>query len=335
MRRAIRAVKHEVEDDLLALPGVVAVDIGRRTVAGRETGQPAIVVSVLAKLPRERVPAGQLIPAAVRGVPVDVVEDEVVLHRALLSADGPPVDGPPLAVPVLGAERHDVVVGGISVGPCRSIRLVPPDAPETGDYVIVGTLGALVTDRTGLGQVMALTNFHVACVDDAWMVGDEMAHPSRVDGGSCSGTVLGTLARAALSGAVNGAALLLDPAVRYEPSIVDIGPVRGHAVADVGARVRKRGRTTALTAGVVVSTDLTLSVDFGDGIGVRTLRDQLRVAADPGFGFGDRGDSGSVLVDEANRIVGLYFAGNAAGTHGFANPIARVLDELDVDILVS
>jgi hypothetical protein len=38
-------------------------------------------------------------------------------------------------------------------------------------------------------------------------------------------------------------------------------------------------------------------------------------------------------MDEGNRIVGLYCAGNAAGTLGFANPVHQVLDQLDVDVL--
>ena len=48
--------------------------------------------------------------------------------------------------------------------------------------------------------------------------------------------------------------------------------------------------------------------------------------------FGKKGDSGSVVVDEDINIVGLYFAGNASGTVGVANPIAGVLTALDISI---
>ncbi|MCP2166028.1 S1 family peptidase [Goodfellowiella coeruleoviolacea] len=333
IRRAkIRPAKRRVEDDFLALPGVVGVDIAEKVTSGRRTGRLAIVVSVRAKRSAIELPAAQLIPASVDGVPTDVIEEDIVLHRALLADDGPP--GFPACAEVRGAERHRVVVGGISMGPCRAIRLVPPDAPQLGDYVIVGTLGALVTDRTGYGQVMGLTNFHVACVDDAWAVGDQMAHPSRADGGR-PGDVVGTLARAALSAGVDGAAVLVDPAWRVESSIVDVGMVAGAATAVVGSAVRKRGRTTALTTGTVSSVDATLSLDFGNGLGVRTLRDQIRVQARPGNRFADHGDSGAAVVDDGNRVVGLYFGGTTTGTAGFANPIAKVLDALDVDLLVA
>jgi hypothetical protein len=325
VRAKIRPVKKRVENELLALPEVVAVDIGEQMVGGLPTGRPAIVVTVRRKRHPLDVPTEHLLPAEVAGVPVDVVQGDVVLHRALLTEGLPPPSAQ-------GAERHDVVIGGISAGPARSVLLVPPQAPRQGEYVIVGTLGALVTDRAGAGDVLALTTFHVACVDDAWQVGDEMVHPSRVDGGRCARDVVATLARAALSGSVDGAAVLLRPDRRYQPMITQVGPVTGTASPVLGGVVRKRGRATGLTVARVASVDATLSVDYGDGLGVRTLRDQVRVAA-VGGRFGDYGDSGAVLVDADNRIVGLYFAGDACGSVGYANPIARVLDELDVDVL--
>jgi hypothetical protein len=325
VRAGIRPVKKHVEDELLALPEVVAVDIGEQVTGGTPTGRPAIVVTVRRKRHPLDVPTQHLIPGEVAGIPVDVVEDDVVLHRALLTEGLPPPSA-------LGAERHDVVIGGISAGPTRSVLMVPPQAPRQGEYVIVGTLGALVTDRAGAGDVLALTTFHVACVDDAWQVGDEMVHPSRVDGGRCASDVVATLARAALSGAVDGAAVLLRPGRPYQPMITQVGPVAGTARPLLGALVRKRGRATGLTVARVASVDATLRVDYGNGLGVRTLRDQVLVRTGGGR-FGDYGDSGAVLVDADNRIVGLYVAGNGSGGVGYANPIAHVLDELDVDVL--
>lgn len=316
---AIRPIKRMVEDEFLSRPGVIGVDIGEKVVAGRPTGQAAIIVFVRSKRHSQRF----AIPVQVAGVPTDVVEDSFVLHRAVISSDG-----------VEGAERHQSLVGGIGVGPCRAIRFVPPDVESAGDYLVVGTLGALVVSRAPARQLMGLTSFHVACVDDAWSVGDPMAHPSRVDGGHPLVDRIGTLSRAALSGTVDGAALLLTPGRQVLPEVVGLGPVTGSGTARVGALVRKRGRTTGVTEGVVASTDAVVSLDFGNGIGVRTLRDQIRVEARPGGRLGDHGDSGAVLMDECNRVVGLYFAGNESGAVGFANPIDRVLDQLDVDVLV-
>jgi hypothetical protein len=326
VRSGIRPVKRRVEVDLLSRQGVVGVDIGEKVTAGRRTGQVGIVVYVRQKHPAGRMRPTDLVPSEIEGITTDVVADDIVLHRALLARDA---EFPPAR----GAERHPDVLGGISMGPWRTVLLAPPDAPRPGEYAIVGTLGALVTDRTGNGQVMGLTTFHAACVDDAWSVGDEMVHPSRVDSGVSPDDVVGTLCRAALSGSVDGAAVLLTPRRLHRPSIVDIGAVTGTAFATRGTVVRKRGRTTGLTTGRITSVDTTVLMDYRDGLGVRVLRDQVRIEAVGGGLMGDYGDSGSAVVDPDNRVVGLYVAGNPSGTVAFASPIGKVLDELDVDLI--
>ncbi len=48
--------------------------------------------------------------------------------------------------------------------------------------------------------------------------------------------------------------------------------------------------------------------------------------------FGTNGDSGSVVVDDDEYIVGLYFAGTPSGDYGVANPIADVLSELNIEV---
>ncbi|HEX8869319.1 MAG TPA: hypothetical protein VF821_26900 [Lentzea sp.] len=313
---AIRPVKRMVEDEFLTRPGVIGVDIGEKVTAGRPTGKAAIVVYVCAKGPQHP----QQIPAEVSGVPTDVVAESIVLHRARITRTS---DEQTVAV-----ERHPVLRGGISIGPARSFRVVPPEVEKAGEYVIAGTLGAFAITRTEPRKVLGLTTFHVGCVDDSWAVGDEFVHPSRVDGGVPGADQVAVLDRAALAGAVSAAGLKMG-ARPFRAEVLEIGAITGAAKAVIGSTVRKRGRTTELTYGVIVSTDATLRLDFGDGIGVRTLRDQIRVhSADR---FGDHGDSGAVLVDADNRVVGLYVAGS--GSTGFANPIEPVLRQLDVELL--
>ena len=192
---AIRPVKERVEDDLLSRPGVVGVDINEKVSNGRPTGELAIVVYVTQKKPKDKLKAGELIPARIDGIPTDVKEERIELHASRAEL---------LEMPFVDATKDTTLHGGISIGPCRSVHLDPPDVPTSGNYIFVGTLGAIVTDRA-LKATMALTNFHVACVDNNWAAGDAMCQPGRNDGGSCPTDTFGSLTRATLSDNVDGA----------------------------------------------------------------------------------------------------------------------------------
>lgn len=323
---AIRPVKQRIEDELLARPGVVGVDINEKVKGGNPTGELSIVVYVESKKPKNALGEEEMIPKEIDGIPTDVQEEKIELHAAFAAL----VD----VVPFIDATKYATLHGGISMGPCRSVHLEPPDVPAAGDYIFVGTLGAIVKDRA-TSATMALTNFHVACVDNGWAAGNTMCQPGRVDGGSCPTDNFGTLTRASLSEHVDGAVVSISAGKTTDCSIEEIGAVKGQARATVGMAVRKRGRTTGLTYGSVTSVDASVSIPYGDGLGTHTLKNQIRVAPDTTKSamFSDHGDSGSVVVDAGNKVVGLLFGGSSVAT--YANPIQFALDELSVDLCVA
>src|SRR3954447_10978059 len=134
-RAEVRPVKERVEDQLLSMPNVTGVDIRRKVTKGKETDRLAIVVSVAQKKPRNALSSEEVIPTEIDGIPTDVVEEQIVLHndRVLLDEVAPLVD----------ATTYSTLQGGISMGPCRSVFLSPPDVPSAGNYIFVGTLGAI------------------------------------------------------------------------------------------------------------------------------------------------------------------------------------------------
>lgn len=73
----VTRVKSQVEDELLRIPGVTGVDVGPKIVGGRETDTLAIRVYVQRKAD---VPAEQMIPKEIHGVPTDVIERRFELH---------------------------------------------------------------------------------------------------------------------------------------------------------------------------------------------------------------------------------------------------------------
>jgi hypothetical protein len=147
--------------------------------------------------------------------------------------------------------------------------------------------------------------------------------------------VVGSLQRAVLSDEVD-AAVASHTARGHQCSILDIGDVTGTAAAADGMAVRKRGRTSGLTYGTVTDTNLSVTIPYCNGLGDHTLIHQIEIEVDPAQSavFGQGGDSGSVVVNSAGKVVGLYFAGDETGTVGVANPIASVLSQLDVHMCV-
>ena len=295
----IRKVKAEKEEDLFAIPDVTGVDIGPKIVNGVKTKEMSIRVYVKKK--KKTVPDKEKIPATINGVKTDVIEKTFVLHPCAV----------PLADISLKADTttYNPLVGGISIGPCTNV----------GGFVFTGTLGCIVKDRT-TQDVLMMSNYHVMA--EKWSNGEQQCQPSRVDTGSCPGDVVGSLVRSVISENVDGAVASISNR-SHECSIHEIGDVKGKNTAMPNMKVRKRGRTTGLTHGIVDSVDASVSVPYDHG--TQILKNQILIDVDTSQStqFGNSGDSGSVVVDENNKVVGLYFAGTEDGSLGVANPSMR------------
>jgi hypothetical protein len=123
---------------------------------------------------------------------------------------------------------------------------------------------------------------------------------------------------------------------KYDPFIVDIGPVKGTAPVTQAEtrngdyRVWKRGAQTGITEGIIVDNALTFT-SSEDKI---EWRNQLQIQPISGLfrGFMSvHGDSGSVAVNKDNKIVGLLSKARQGG-EATANPIADVENALQIKI---
>jgi hypothetical protein len=84
--------------------------------------------------------------------------------------------------------------------------------------------------------------------------------------------------------------------------ILELGVIRGVREAELGTALRKSGRTTGLTSGEVLQTDVTVEVSYGAG---RTARFTDQLLAGP---MSQGGDSGSAVLDNDNNLIGLLFS---------------------------
>jgi hypothetical protein len=283
--------------------GKYTTGVGLKQTGGEFTPQIALFVYVPQKRPSEEVLEGELVPAEFGGYATDVVEVQ--------------------PVQVDDTARYDPLCGGIEISRERLIQdgiFAPP----------TGTLGAVVSSRVHGGEPQLLTCAHVVQQSDINVYQPGLVSISPV------GDVVGTVEavrREFNPLFLDCATIALNGSHSAKPLVEEIGAVQGAMVdlPPLGAVVKKRGKRTLLTFGFVVRLS---SSGFVPAI------DQIEISGAVPFVtlFAGKGDSGSVVLNSSNQVIGLLFAipredlGAGLGSGGLAMPIFNVQEALQVDI---
>jgi hypothetical protein len=325
----VRGILGSTRDQLLDRANVVATGVGYKISGGEKTATLSIVCSVTEKVAASQLLSRDRVPATLDGIPTDVVQTGPI--RALQSR----------------TERHRPAPGGVSIGH-RDIT--------------AGTLGCLVKKN---GQTFILSNNHVLANSNEAKIGDPILQPGPVDGGrfpddhianleafvpisieglpsECpialgSADLLNSVARLLGSDArlqavsTQAAENLVDAAIArpldvadVSDQILEIGVIQGSIPGELGMAIQKSGRTTGLTTGEILQIDVSVNVQYGTGR-IARFTDQLMAGA-----MSQGGDSGSAVLDENNRLVGLLFAGSDTST--VINRIENVFSELGISL---
>ena len=310
------------KEELIKKRNVVLIRSGKKEIAGSVTDRDAIRVGVTKKVPMGLLKPEDRIPKKVDGMETDVFETEM-----------------PVA---FRTSKHRPAPGGVSIG-----------HPE----VTAGTLGMVVNKN---GSPYILSNKHVLAPDGASM-GDQSWQPGKADGGKPSDSVghlsewvpthfeddesICPIAHIIVT-ILNFFARLLHRQTRLYPKslemnkvdcaitrplfdgnvsdeILEIGKPVGFAEANVNDAVKKSGRTSAVTKGVVENTDGIARVSYGGGR-TAVFMDQLITSP-----IASPGDSGSVVLNEKKEVVGLLFAGSDSLT--LVNKIQNVIEALGLE----
>ncbi|KPJ89888.1 MAG: hypothetical protein AMJ53_15330 [Gammaproteobacteria bacterium SG8_11] len=324
-REALKATRLE----LLGRANVVAAGVGYKITKGEKTPALSVICSVAKKVKIADLSPKDRVPETMDGIPTDVVQSgrfHVFAHT----------------------NRYRPAPGGVSIGH-RDIT--------------AGTLGCLVRKN---GVIHILSNNHVLANSNDASVGDAILQPGPVDGGkypddhianltdfvpisfldsSPSGCSLANGVASFLNGIASAMGSdarlqaittqatdnLVDAAIARPLSdsdvsedILDIGTIAGTASGELDMAIKKSGRTTEFTTGVIEQVDVTVDVSYGTG---RTARftDQLIAGA-----MSQGGDSGSSVLDNNNRLVGLLFAGSDQST--IINRIENVFSALNISL---
>lgn len=316
---------------LLARENVVATGIGYKVTKEKKTPELSVVCSVTKKLPAAQLTKKNLVPQTIDNIPTDVIET-----------------GPIRAFPAR-TDRWRPAPGGVSIGH-RDIT--------------AGTLGCLVKKD---GQIAILSNNHVLANSNNAAIGDPILQPGPIDGGrwpedriadlqefvpivfqeseppgECG---IASLIASILSGIARGFGSrsriksvtlqddenLVDAAIArpvdnndVTPEILDIGIPQGLAQGELGMAIKKSGRTTELTNGIILQVDVTVDVQYGAGK-IARFTDQLMAGP-----ISQGGDSGSAVLNNANNLVGLLFAGSDVTT--IINRIENVFSALGLSL---
>ncbi len=311
---------------VLKQKNVVGAGLGHKEVKNRSTDEVSLVVLVSRKEPLEKLKRQDVVPLKLGSLLTDV--QEVGVLRLL---EGPaPDEGDRRA-------RWRPAFPGTSIAHYRSTA---------------GTFGALVRDKS-TGEALVLSNNHVLANtsdgrDGRAHRGDPVLQPGPFDGGR-EADILARLERFVplqreesrpkcalsewLGQLVNMKPLLkrrgyrlqllkledrgnlLDAALarpleaaQVHGEILGLGTVQGVEEAKIDQRVFKSGRTTRVTSGRVKILEASVWVQVAENSRV-LMQDQLITEV-----MGLPGDSGSLVLDEKNRVVGLLMAGSEVVT---------------------
>lgn len=295
--------------------------------AGKKTDQPAIVFYVNRKLSLRNLPVHNRIPKQINipweyapdGVLEVITDVQAVRFQALENIS-----------------RERPCPGGFSIGHIN---------------ITAGTLGCLVRDKLNDAMVI-LSNNHVLADTNQAAIGDPIVQPGPSDDGADPDDRIATLTRFKPIDFTAGVYNYIDAAIATPVdakkdvvhSIKDVGATiptetRDITVGDLGAFVRKSGRTTQHTTGYVDAVNVTVTVKYGL-FEKATFVDQIiveQVLAEEDIAAG--GDSGSAVLDKDNKLIGLLFAGSerddGAGEPATAivNPTKHVFNLLDLETL--
>lgn len=311
-RRLARAVSEAYHDHRhwIAEAGVQGVGIGARQRNDRE--RPSVVLKVYVE---EKKDAAELEYPAPRKVRLPGIADDI------------DIDVEPIG---RIAQHTGSVQPGVGVG-------IQPASEGTG------TFGCIVRRRGDTRNLYLLSNAHVIARDGLAPEETPILSPSPEQGGRLPQHLLASLAESVqpafhtslylneVDAAIGRIEL---PESRLSAVLKGLGRIRGvSSRISRGMGVKMTGATSGVQRGVVKDPDFALAMFYrmADGTRARAGFQRQVLCSD----FSDPGDSGAVVLNRNDEVVGLHFAGATIGgqQHSVFNRIDAVLNALDIEIV--
>lgn len=335
----IRRILAEVRPELMKKPNVRATGIGYKRVNNTSTEQLAIICSVEVKKNEDSLSADDMIPKQIQDIPTDVkptgmfrsFQDPTKRYRP--APGGVSIAHVNVTAGTLGClvqkngvlyilSNNHVLANSneasssdpiLQPGPHDGGQLSEDKIAELSDFVPIifesdNGNGDGNDDCPTAGLVISFSNALAS------MTGSNVRlHQYRIDAEA-----------SASENKVDCAIAEPDTPDDVKNEILQIGTIAGLQEATLNMEVQKSGRTTGLTEGVIEQVDVTARVNYGSNK-VAVFTDQIMAGS-----MSQGGDSGSVVLDKENNLVGLLFAGSDTTT--LINRIQDVFDALEVSL---
>lgn len=304
--KEIVRVKHEYEDELLALDNVHAVSIGYKEVNGVKTDTLAIVIHTTLKEEEANLNYNEIVPPFLEGFPTDVVEM-------------PPFDYIPtefdedeINLSNIDGKKYRPVPGGVEI--------YMPRTEVNGGICTSGMYAQSIKEGDSASDLYLLTNAH--CLREVSQAVMQPISDSPEE-------LIAFSSRVIDNDRIDGGIAKMTNYENADPfTIVDLGQITGVydiTVDNLGDKVVKRGRTSGITIGVIDYVFVTI-IDKKDQIVVRGE-----------VPFAEPGDSGSVVLmyegESENNVMGLLWGGVL--NYAILSPIRAVSEELEIALITT
>ncbi|MGL5245292.1 MAG: trypsin-like serine protease, partial [Sarcina sp.] len=173
-----------------------------------------------------------------------------------------------------------------------------------------------------------LSNNHVLADSNNNRTGCPIVQPSLGDGGTTNNVIANLYKKVIINYSskpdnyCDGAIAKINPGISYNKEIFKIGAITGTTKAKVGMKIKKVGRTTGYTETLIRAIHV-INTSENINMGKAIYRDIIKCGS-----LAKHGDSGSVVLNSSNKVVGLLFSGT--DTRDLIIPIETVMNYFNI-----
>jgi hypothetical protein len=328
----ILSLRQLAESKLQHIPAVVKVSVGLKVIKRQPTEELCFRIYVNKKKSTSEILPHELIPLSIDNIKTDVNELPTNVTACAPS----------------DTKKYRPLAGGTKVFSSRS-------------FAEAGTMGCIAIDNESDNAVL-LSNYHILMINGETQ-GHQVAQPKfYCDKSPCRCGEVARIERGFLGDDSNVDAAIATLTGKHQEKwtneVLELGAVAEFPLDSDGKPVNpptpgdtvfKRGMSTSLTEGLIIEVggdDDEIEVGYvrKDGTEfIKTFKGQLKIGPkNVDKPFTRKGDSGAVIVNDLNQVIGLHFADNEErdgnnkvlrdAFESYANPIWDVVKALDIYI---